>query len=158
MGYLFSLPRYRLLNRLKASFLRMNGAVIGKRVVFYPRVWISPARSLSIGDDVDLALDVVITTSGGVRIGDRTLVGYRTQILSANHTIPSEHGRACEAGHDKKPVVIGCDVWIGANCIILPGTTIGDGAVIGAGSVVTKPVEPFCVVAGVPARLIRRRD
>jgi acetyltransferase-like isoleucine patch superfamily enzyme len=158
MRCLFSLPRYRVLDWLKASFLRVNGAAIGKRVVFYPGVWIAPGRNLKIGDDVDLALDVVITTTEAVTIGDRTLVGYRTQILSANHVIPARHERIADAGHEKKPVVIGCDVWIGANCTILPGVTIGDGTVIGAGSVVTRSVEPFCIVAGVPARLVRKRD
>jgi acetyltransferase-like isoleucine patch superfamily enzyme len=50
------------------------------------------------------------------------------------------------------------DVWIGANCIILPGITVGEGAVIGAGSVVTKSVPPWTIVAGVPARIVRKRS
>ena len=56
-----------------------------------------------------------------------------------------------------KPVVIGNDVWIGSRVTILPGVTIGDGAVIGASSVVTKDVEPYTVVAGNPAEIIKRR-
>lgn len=157
MRFLFSLPRYPSLNRLKAYFLRKQGARVGKRVTFYPGVWIMPGRGLEIGDDVDLALDVLITTGGGVKIGARTLVGYRSQILSANHIIPSKTEKIFNTGHDLKPVTIGVDVWIGANCIILPGINIGDGAVIAAGSVVTKSVAAFTVVGGVPARIIKER-
>lgn len=58
---------------------------------------------------------------------------------------------------DNKPIVIGNDVWIGANAVILPGVNIGDGAVIAAGAVVTKDVEPYAIVGGVPAKLIRYR-
>lgn len=64
----------------------------------------------------------------------------------------SEHDRA-----PPKRVIVGCDVWIGHSAIVLPGVTIGHGAVVGAGAVVTKPVPPFAIVAGNPARLIRYR-
>lgn len=157
MQLLFALPRYRLLNALKAAFLRLVGAEVGHRVVFYPGVWIAPGRNLRLGDDVDLAAGVLITTSGSVEIGARTLVGYRAQILSANHSVPSGRGRIFDSGHDKKPVAIGADAWIGAAAIVLPGVSIGDGAVVAAGSVVTHDVAPYSVVAGVPARLVRAR-
>lgn len=158
MQALLAFPRYRLLNELKATFLRSVGAKVGHRVVFYPGVWIAPGRNLRLGDDVDLAAGVIMTTSGGIAIGDRTLVGYRAQVLSANHTIPAGRGRIFDSGHNRKPVVIGADVWIGAGAIILPGVTIGDGAVVAAGSVVTRDVEPYTSVAGVPARLVRARE
>lgn len=154
---LFSLPRFRIINSFKSFFLRNVGAKIGKRVVYYPGVWITPGRNLIIGDDVDLALDVLITTGGGVHIGQRTLIGYRSQILSSNHVIPPIRGQIFLAGHVHKPVTIGDDVWVGANCLILPGVTIGDGAVIAAGSVVTKNVEPYTIVGGNPAKPIKER-
>jgi len=55
-----------------------------------------------------------------------------------------------------KPIRIGNDVWVGGGAIILPGVTVGDGSTVGAGSVVTRDVEPYTVVAGNPARMIRR--
>lgn len=158
MRLLFSLPRYRFLDYFKALLLKVRGASIGRRVVFYPGVWICTGQNLQIGNDVDLALDVLITTDGGVRIGDRTLIGYRTQILSTNHNIPKQGELIFNAGHSYKPVCIKNDVWIGANCLILPGVTIGEGAVVGGGSVVTKDVPPNSVVAGVPAKVIRMRE
>ena len=157
MRFIFSLPRYKFFNSLKSWFLRLVGAQIGDRVIFYPGVWIVTGRNLIIGDDVDLALDVLITTGGGVTIGDRVLVGYRSQILSSNHKIPAKPERVFSAGHENKPVIIESDVWIGASCIILPGVTIGEGAIVAAGSVVTKSVPPFTIVAGVPAKIIKER-
>lgn len=158
MRLLFSLPRFRMLNSIKSYCLRSVGAKIGKRVVFYPGVWIMTGRNLSLGDDVDLALGVIITTDGGVSIGDRTLVGYRTQILSSNHVVPDVSRRIFDAGHVRIRVAVGADVWIGASCVILPGVSIGDGAVIAAGSVVTKDVPPHAIVGGVPAKVIRLRE
>ena len=158
MGLLFSLPRFRSLNKLKSLWLRSMGAKIGNRVVFYGGVWIMSGRNLRIGDDVDLAKDVLITSDGGVEIGDRVLIGYRTQILSGNHAVPPNRGLIFGAGHRSSPVKINRDVWIGANSIILPGVTIGEGAVVAAGSVVTKDVLPFSYVAGVPAKIIKMRD
>lgn len=157
MCLIFSLPRYKLFNFIKSLFIRICGGQAGKRVVYYPGVWICPAKKIRIGNDVDLALDVLITTGGGVSIGDRTLVGYRTQILSSNHNVPNSNGRIFDAGHTSEHVEIGTDVWIGASCIILPGVNIGEGAVVAAGSVVTKNVPPFTYVAGTPARVIKER-
>jgi len=158
MTFLFSLPRYRLLNSIKATFLSMMGARIGKRVVFYPGVWIFTGRNLFVGDDVDFALGVIVTTDGGVDIGDRVLIGYRTQILSGNHVIPPERGQIFSAGHVSGPVKICQDVWIGANCLILPGVTIGEGAVVAGGSIVTKDVPHFTIVGGCPAKILKARE
>lgn len=155
---LFLLPRYRILNGLKSYYLRrVFGAKVGRRVVYYPGIWVFTGHSLTLGDDVDLAKGVLVTTGGGVSIGDRTLVGYGTSILSTNHSIPESPGRIFAAGHEKAEVTIANDVWIGANCTILPGVTIGEGAVVAAGSVVTKSVPPFTMVGGVPAREIKER-
>lgn len=157
MNLVFSLPRYRLFIFIKVLLLRTMGAKIGRRPQIYPGVWITPGCNLVIGDNVDLAKDVIITTRGGVFIGDRTLIGYRTQILSANHTIPPI-GKPFPISGDKfAPIKIMKDVWIGANCVITAGVTIGEGAVIAAGSVVTKDVPPYQIVGGVPAKLIKER-
>ncbi|MGI9573772.1 acyltransferase [Alloalcanivorax xenomutans] len=154
----FMLPRFRLLNYIKSIYLRVIfGAKIGKRVVFYPGIWIFTGRNLVLRDDVDLAKGVLLTTDGGVEIGYRTLVGYGTQILSSNHNMPPLPEKIFYAGHSKEKVVIGDDVWIGANCVILPGVQIGDHSVVAAGSVVTKSVPTCSIVAGVPAKVIKER-
>ena len=160
---LFSLPRFKTCNLLKKYFLVFQGAKVGCRVIFYPGVHIGPAKKLQIGDDVDLASDIIITTKGGVKIGSRVWIGYRTIILSSNHTIPPGRGpifvdsEQTVEGDTLKNVDIQDDVWIGCNVTILPGVTVGRGAVIAAGSVVTKSVPPYAIYGGVPAKLLRMR-
>lgn len=158
MNILFALPRYRLFVFFKKSLLQIMGAKVGKRVHIYPGVWIAPGRNLTIEDDVDLAKDVLINSSGGVFIGKRTLVGYRTQLISTNHSIPPVGEKFPISGDDHKAIKIEQDVWIGGNCLITAGVTIGEGSVIAAGSVVTKDVAKNSIVGGVPAKLIRMRD
>lgn len=158
MGLSLMLPRFSLFNAFKSSILRLAGAKIGKGVIIYPGVWIMPGRGLTVGDHVDLSKDVLITTSGGVTIGDRVLVGYRTQILSANHSVPPAGFPIPISGDIFAPVKIERDSWIGANCIVLPGVRIGVGAVVGAGSVVTKNIPDNAIAVGVPARVIRYRE
>ena len=158
MNIVFALPRYRMFIFFKKLLLLVMGAKIGKRVVIYPGVWVAAGRNLIIEDDVDLAKDVLITTSGGVEIGARTLIGYRTQIISSDHTIPSI-GEAFPISGDKHAkITIGKDVWIGANCIITSGVKIGDGAVVAGGSVVTKDIPKNAIYGGIPAKLIRMRE
>ena len=158
MSLVFSLPRFRICIWLKQMLLKPMGAKFGAGVIIYPGVWITPGRNLVVEDGVDLAKDVLITTSGGVYIGARALIGYRTQIISANHSIPPIGEPFPISGDVLAKVVIGNDVWIGANCVITPGVTIGEGAIVAAGSVVTKDVVPNSIVGGVPAKLIRIRS
>ncbi|QHS54268.1 acyltransferase [Mucilaginibacter sp. 14171R-50] len=157
-SWIFILPRHKIFNIFKSNFLRLCGSKIGNSITYYPGIKISPGSKLILGDHVDLAWGVLITTGGGVQIGARTLVGYNTQIFSSNHTVPKNRGQIFSAGHTKKQVTIANDVWIGAGCIILPGVNIGEGAVVAAGSVVTKDVSPFVYVGGVPAKIIKERD
>ncbi len=144
--WLFHLPRHRFFNYLKCIFLRRKGAVVGKAVVLYPRVKIySPSPSLRIGNHVDLALGVVVFADNGLQIGDRTLIGYNTIIA-----LPSVN--------EHKSTLIANDVWIGAGCSVFEGVTIGEGAVVAAGSVVKEDVAPFTIVGGNPAKFIRNRS
>lgn len=155
---IFALPRHKFFNLIKSNYLRIQGAKIGKNITFYPGIKINPARNISLGNNVDLAWGVIITTGGSVEIGERCLIGYRSQILSANHVIPPNKERIFSAGHSLAKIIIENDVWIGANCIITAGVCIGEGAVVAAGSVVTKNVPPFTIVGGVPAKIIKERE
>lgn len=154
----FALPRHKVFNLIKSNYMRMQGAKIGKEITYYPGIRINPCMKLVLGDRVDLAWGVIITTGGVVEIGDRTLIGYRTIISSANHVIPPNRGKIIDAGHEPAKVTIANDVWIGGNCVITAGVTIGEGAIVAAGSVVTKDVAPFTIIGGVPAKFIKERN
>ena len=86
------------------------------------------------------------------------MVGPHVYICDFDHEIPREIGNGWSLNKTTKPVYIENEVWIGAGAIILKGVRIGEGAVLGAGSVVTKDVERGAIVAGNPAKLVRMRD
>lgn len=157
MGLILNLPRFRIFIWLKVAFLNAVGGKVHYSVFIYPGVWIAPGRNLEIGKKVDLARNVLIQTSGGVKIGDRTLIGYGSKILSADHTIPRIGEKFPESGDKFAEIIIDNDVWIGANCIITSGVHIGEGAVVAAGSVVTKDIPANVIVGGVPAKIIKAR-
>lgn len=106
--------------------------------------------NITLGDGVYINAGCTILDSGAVKIGPRTLLGPNVQIYCAEHNKdPILRSQGQEIAH---PVEIGSDVWIGGAAVILPGVTIGDGAIVGAGSVVTRSVAAGSIVAGNPAR------
>lgn len=113
--------------------------------------------SIRIARRVWLGPYVVIYGQGGVEIGEQTLVSMHCTILSSNHGVPPIGELIRDKEDELLPTKIGRDVWIGANAVILGGVAIGDGAVIAAGAVVNRDVAAGAVVAGVPAREIRKR-
>lgn len=95
---------------------------------------------------------------GVVHIGDNVMMGKDCIIITSNHNFDRLDIPMCDQGSDDdSPVYIGNDVWIGDRVIILPGIRIGNGCIIGAGSVVTHNVSDFDIVAGNPAKVIRSR-
>jgi acetyltransferase-like isoleucine patch superfamily enzyme len=89
---------------------------------------------------------------GGITIGDGSLIGMNVTIATLNHGLPLETRNTTYPS----PVVIGKNVWIGSNATILPGVKIGDNSVVAAGAVVTKDVPENTVVAGVPAKAVKK--
>lgn len=107
-------------------------------------------KNVKIGRRVVIMNNSLFMSAGGITIEDDAMVAANAQLISNNHD-PEEHQiLTC------KPVVLKRNCWIGAGATILPGVTVGENAIVGAGSVVTKDVEPNTVVGGNPARLIKR--
>ncbi len=109
--------------------------------------------NIHLGERVFMNFGCVILDCAEVRIGDGTLMGPGIHIYAGTHPLSAAVRRS--GLEFAKPVTIGADVWIGGGAIILPGVTIGDRAVIGAGSVVTRDVPAGVVVVGNPARVVK---
>ena len=137
---------------------------LGNNISLFSTAWANPLRpvrrmslvtlsegaSIVIGDHVGISSSI-ISCATSIKIGDRTLIGADCIIIDTDfHGFPL-HGANPPRS---KPVSIGRDVFIGTRCIILKGVEVGDGAVIGAGSVVTKSIPAKAVVAGNPAKVI----
>lgn len=122
----------------------------GRARLRMPVVINDPSR-LELGDQVDIGEFTHIRANGGLRIGNRVLIAAHVTITTREHPLELPRWSVTRDA----PVVIEDDVWIGAGAVVLPGVTIGRGAVVAAGAVVTASVDPFTVVAGVPARAIK---
>ena len=108
---------------------------------------------VTIGDYTRIGIHC--TVIGPVSIGNNVNLAQGITVTALNHNFEDVTRRIDEQGISTKPVVIGDDVWIGANAVILPGVTIGRHVVVAAGAVVTKDVPDYCVVAGVPAKVVK---
>lgn len=116
--------------------------------------------SLEIGDNTYIGEHNNIRAAGGrIVIGNHCLISQHVSIVASNHQIRKDR-LISEQGwdEDRKDVTICDDVWVGSNAVILPGVTINKGAVIAAGSIVTKDVPQFAIVAGNPAKIKKYRE
>lgn len=129
----------------------------GKCPVILQNIKIDNPDKLFIGDYFRCSVDVYFSAGGTIEIGDHVLIGPSVKIWSINHKYDRLDIPIFEQGWDNKKVVIDDNVWIGANAIILPGTHIGEGSVIGAGCIPGKFVRPYSIMAGNPGRIIGYR-
>ena len=118
-------------------------------------VWLNGDK-IEIGEKVGFNFGCYVNGFGGLTIGDSTIIGPYTMIHTANHEMETDRPIP-EQGWNLGPVVIGAGCWIGMSVCILPGVTLGDGCVVGAGSVVTRDVEPYSIAVGNPAKAIKSR-
>jgi acetyltransferase-like isoleucine patch superfamily enzyme len=144
------------------SIYKQLPADVARRVVLGPDVWhgfhINYAENISIGDRTVINGCCHIDCRGGVEFGRYCHVAKGATILSSNHNWKSQVSLPYDEKYILKKVSIGNAVWIGANVTILPGSTIGDGAILAAGSVVRGAVGEGEIYSGNPARCVSRRD
>jgi acetyltransferase-like isoleucine patch superfamily enzyme len=160
MGFLFKvyLKIERIIEARKIINTKNSLKYCGKNVVIYQSCSIIMPGNMEIGDDSSIAPHTTIFAAFGVRIGKNCLISSNCGISSYNH-IQNSLNRAEDKAQDQhysKPVIIGDNVWIGMNSCILPGVNIGDNAIIGAGSVVTKNVPANEIWVGNPAKFIKK--
>jgi acetyltransferase-like isoleucine patch superfamily enzyme len=143
---------------LRSSVLKPHFATVGDRVRVHVGARIRNVEKLALGEFVTLGVDNFIQAAGGVTIGDYSLLGPGVKVWSINHVFDDSEKLIREQGAEYKPVVIGRDVWIGSNAFIMPGTELGDGCIVAAGSVVgAKKYPPYSKLMGNPARVIGSR-
>ena len=138
------------LRRFWMKCLKMK---IGKNSFIMKRVYIMTPQQLSIGEYSHINRGCLLDARGSITIGSNVSISHHVSIMSGSHDYNSRMFRGRFL-----PIKIEDYVWIGNNAVIQQNVTIGKGAVVCAGAVVTKDVEPFCVVAGVPARKIKERN
>jgi maltose O-acetyltransferase len=127
---------------------------IGQNSIIEPPFYCVYGENIHIGDHVFLNFLCTILDCNIVSIGNHVMIGPSVQIYTAAHDLQAE---ARNQGWEvAKPILIEDNVWIGGSAILLPGVRIGQNAVVGAGAVVTRSVPPNTVVAGNPARVIRK--
>ncbi|PKM57898.1 MAG: acetyltransferase [Firmicutes bacterium HGW-Firmicutes-3] len=142
--------------KFRAFLVKRIFDLVGQDVNIEKNVFFGKGSGISIGDRSGIGLNARI--QGPLTIGKYVMMGPDVIIYTRNHDIQNISVPMIEGGETPpKAVVIEDDVWIGARAIILPGVRIGQGAVIGAGAVVTKDVGNYAIVGGVPAKIIGNR-
>ena len=137
----------------QTAMLKENLGSMGEHVWLAKTFNCDNGKNIHIGDNFTGNYNITMLDIREITIGDNVMIGPNTLITTVNHPL-SPKGRRAHLGI-AKPVRIGNDVWIGGNCTILPGVTIGNNVVVAAGAVVTKDIPDNCVVGGVPARKIK---
>jgi acetyltransferase-like isoleucine patch superfamily enzyme len=132
--------------------------LIGKQVDesfrLFPPFYTDCGKNTVIGKNVFINSGCRFQDQGGIRIGDGALIGHCVVLATLNHGLSPDKRQDIYPA----PIVIGKNVWIGANATILPGVTIGDNAVVAAGAVVTREVPRNAIAAGIPAKTVRYID
>lgn len=133
----------------------------GKKNTFYPTKSFFSYKNIILGDFVYIGPGAHFSSIVEIKIGNKVMFGPNVTILGGDHNI-SVIGKYMydvkkKLPENDQPIIIEDDVWIGAGVIVLKGVTIGTGSVVAAGSVVTKSIEPYSIVAGIPATKIRNR-
>lgn len=142
---------YHTPEELRELMGRLTGKKVDDTFRLFPPFYTDFGKNITIGKDVFINSGCHFQDQGGITIGDGSLIGHNVVLATINHDLNPENERK----NHYAPIRIGAHVWIGSNATILPGVSIGDWAVVGAGAVVTEDVLSFTVVGGVPARILK---
>ena len=145
-------PSLRPCHAWRSALLRLFGASLGTGCLIYPGARIWAPWNLRCGDDAAIADDAIIYNQAPVTLGNRVVVSQGAHLCTGTHDYASPGFELLT-----RPIVVGDDAWLAAECFVHPGVTIGAGAVIGARSVVTRDLPAWTVCAGNPCRPLKPR-
>ena len=143
--------KYNPPEKIRELFSKLTESEIDETFGLFPPFYTDCGKNIKIGKNVFINACCRFQDQGGIEIGDGSLIGHNTTIATLNH----DFNPLKRQNLTPRPVKIGKNVWIGSDCTILPGVEIGDGAIIGAGSVVTKSIPANTIAVGNPARVIK---
>lgn len=118
----------------------------------FPPFYTDYGQNITVGRNVFINAGCRFQDQGGIVLGDGALIGHNVVLATLNH----DEDPASRHILHPAPIILGKNVWIGANTTVVPGVTIGNGAIVAAGAVVTKDVPPNTVAGGIPARVIKK--
>ena len=142
---------YRTPEELRKLFSELTGKEVDETFGLFPPFYTDYGQNITIGKNVFINSGSCFQDQGGIEIGDNVLIGQQVVLATLNHDLlPQKRANMTPA-----PIKIGNGVWIGAHATVLAGVSVGNGAVVAAGAVVTKDVPANTVVGGVPAKIIK---
>ena len=143
---------YHTESEIKEIFSELTSQPINNSLRLIPPFHTDCGKNIHIGENVFINSNCTMQDQGGIFIGDNVLIGHNACLLTLNHNEdPKKRPKPIPA-----PIKIGNGAWLGSNVTVLPGVTIGDGAIIAANAVVTKDVDADTIVAGIPAKVVRK--
>jgi len=143
-------------HHLRRFVYRALGAEVGKNVVFHFKTEIRGIHKLKIGKGTIVGDNALLDARSGLTLGENVNISSNVSLYTYQHDHRDPYFRC--TSDNTKPIAISNRAWLGSNVIVLPGVNIGEGAVCCAGCVVTKDVEPYTVVAGIPAKKVNERS
>ena len=145
---------YHTQDEIRELFGELTQTPINETLSLIPPFNTDFGKNIHIGENVFINSGCKMQDQGGIYIGDDVLIGHNACLLTLNHAEEPEN----RADMFPNPIYIEDKVWLGSNVTVLPGVRICEGAIVGAGAVVTKDVEANTIVGGVPAKFIRKID
>ncbi|MGZ6952025.1 MAG: DapH/DapD/GlmU-related protein [Acidimicrobiia bacterium] len=140
---------------IRAAWSELTGRPVDPTFSLIPPVHVQHGLNTRLGRNVFINQGCTLMDIGGIDIGDDVMIGPNVSLITAGHPLAPSRRRT---GITAAPIRVERNVWIGAAAVVLPGVTVGEDAVVGAGAVVSRDVPPATLVAGAPARIVRRLD
>ena len=143
--------QYHTMEEIRELFSKIIGKPVDPSFALFPPFHTDCGKNITVGKHVFINMGCKFQDQGGITIDDGALIGHNVVLATLNHDINPDLRHSMIP----KPIFIGKNVWVGSNSVILPGVTIGDGAIIAAGSVVNRDVPEKTIVGGIPAKFIK---